>query len=385
MRDAVEDLCSFAGRGPCTDAERRAALWLHDDLRSRGHEAWVETVWVRPQWPWSLALHSALGIAASLTSTAASLVIPSLVVAALAFLSFGLELAGRPGLSTLLFFRRATQLVVVEPAVDGVGGKVILWITANVDAPPRGVVFRDGWRRLGARLRPGPLVWVLIALGGVAAACAARVAGAEGTLLGALQFVPTLVLLLAATAALDVALSAVAPGASDNASGVAAALALHEELSADPPERLAPALLLAGAGELFPFGFRAHLRAERPQAVDTVFLELGPCGDGVPAWHTAHPQLGAAAASVSEPAATRRRPRRPSATGAAHQRRLPAILVRAVDRRNISPRARTGADLPDTVLELSMQTTVDFCLALVDALDAELAVAEPVPAGPLEP
>jgi len=44
----------------CTDAERRAANRLHDRLRAAGHEAWVETVWVRPRWAWSVALHCAL-------------------------------------------------------------------------------------------------------------------------------------------------------------------------------------------------------------------------------------------------------------------------------------------------------------------------------------
>jgi hypothetical protein len=222
MRDVVEDLYTLAPRGACTDAERRAALWLHDELRGRGHEAWMESVWVRPQWPWSLALHSVIGIAASLVSTAEALVVPALVAASLAFVSWLVELAGRP---LLPFYRRATQLVVVEPAVSR---PVTLWITANVDAPRRGFVFRDGIRRWGARLRPGVLGWIGIALAGVVAACVARVVGAEGSVLGGLQFVPTLVLLLAATAAFDIALSEVSPGAGDNASGVAAAVALYE-------------------------------------------------------------------------------------------------------------------------------------------------------------
>ena len=57
-------LSRFEARGPCTDAERRAAGWLHDDLRANGHEAWVETHWVRPQWALSLALHATVGVVA---------------------------------------------------------------------------------------------------------------------------------------------------------------------------------------------------------------------------------------------------------------------------------------------------------------------------------
>lgn len=70
LGEVVEELCRFERRGSCTDAERRAALWLHDEARSRGHEAWVETVWVRPQWWWSPALHAALAVAATLLSVA---------------------------------------------------------------------------------------------------------------------------------------------------------------------------------------------------------------------------------------------------------------------------------------------------------------------------
>ena len=47
LADVTEDLSAFGDRAACSDAERRAALWLHDELRERGHEAWVETVWVR--------------------------------------------------------------------------------------------------------------------------------------------------------------------------------------------------------------------------------------------------------------------------------------------------------------------------------------------------
>jgi len=56
----AEGLARFEARGPCTDAERRAAGWLHDELRAAGHEAWVETHWVRPHWALALALGALL-------------------------------------------------------------------------------------------------------------------------------------------------------------------------------------------------------------------------------------------------------------------------------------------------------------------------------------
>ena len=69
----AEGLARFEARGPCTDAERRAAGWLHDELRAAGHEAWVETHWVRPQWALSLALHATLGVVASVLAITAPL------------------------------------------------------------------------------------------------------------------------------------------------------------------------------------------------------------------------------------------------------------------------------------------------------------------------
>jgi hypothetical protein len=98
----------------------------------------------------------------------------------------------------------------------------------------------------------------------VAGAAGARLGGVEATWLGALQLAPTVVLLVAFAAAVDIALSGFSPGANDNASGVAVAIALFEQLRRDG----APALLLVGAGHA----------VRRPRGD----LELGPCGAGRP-------------------------------------------------------------------------------------------------------
>jgi len=386
MRATVEQLAGFSNRAPCSDAERRAALWLHDDLRARGHEAWVETVWVRPQWAASLLLHSTLGVVASLLSTAAPL--PALVLAALVALSYGLEATGRGGLLRLLFFRRATQVVVVEPPDPD---RIALLITANTDAPRQGIAFRDGLRRMGARLGrgrlPTSLGWVVLALAGVAAAAGARAAGAEGPAVGAPQFVPTLLLLLAAAVALDAALSNQSTGAGDDASGVAVACALHEALVRTPPAHLSPGLLLAGAGEAFPLGLAALLRRERPAPAATVVLEIGPCAGGDPAYSARvgvlfpgrlHHQLAAAcewtAAELPDLGVRPAALRRPSATLAARSRRLPAVGVRAVDDAGVPSRSRTPRDTLEHVDDEALARTLQFCLAMVDVLDADLGV-----------
>jgi hypothetical protein len=327
MQSVVDGLCAISGRGACTDAERRAALWLHDELRSRGHEAWVETRWVRPQRYGTLALGCLLAVAGSLLST----IVPfaGLAVAAAGGLTLALE-AG--GWTVPLFPRRATQHVLTD-APDVLTPLVI---AAAYDAPRRGLVLNDRWRR---RLRPR---WGLAACGVAAAGAAcARAGGVEGTWLGAVQLVPTVVLLVAFAAAVDIALSGFSPGANDNASGVAVALALFDELRRRPLRALAPALLLVGAGHAVPRAVAAHLRAER---IHGVVLEIGPCGDGAPA------EGG----------------RRPA-----------GVRIAGAD-----TRAHQADDTPDHVSRAAMEAALDLALGVVDALDAELSAAAPAASRP---
>jgi hypothetical protein len=311
--DAIaEGLARFEARGPCTDAERRAAAWLHDELRDAGHEAWVETHWVRPQWPLSIALHATIGVVASLVAISAPL--PGLIAAAVATLSMALEGLGLPGLLRLAFPRRATQNVLTVPEEGG----VTLLIAAPYAAP------RGGF---GRRWVEGRQLWVAGALLLVAVCAGLRVLDLGGLWLGLLQFVPTIGLLLALAAAGDAAVAAYVAG---REAAPAVAVALHDELRRNPPDRLSPALLLHGA-------LRAHLRREKPDRRSTVLLELGP-GAG---YASSHPKLRAAA----ERAGAGQRVRRPWIG------RVPTLWI--------------GVDAAD-------EAALDRALACVDAIDAEL-------------
>jgi hypothetical protein len=372
-------LARFEDRGPCSDAERRAAAWLHDELRAAGHEAWVETHWVRPQWALSLALHATLGVVASLLAIATPL--PAAILAALAALSMAVEASGRSGPLRYLFPRRATQNVLTVPDEEGGAPDITLLICARYDAPRGGLITRDGPRRLAARLRRrlgghalGPRAWVALALAAVAVCAGLRELGVDGAWLGLAQFVPTIALLGALAAAGDVAVSPVSPAAGDNASGVGVALALHAELTRNPPDALAPALLLYGAGEGGPSAVRAHLRRERLDRERVVVLELGPCGAGSPAYATAHPQLRAACERAAEAldGAARTPLRRSGAAAAARGRRLPAAWTGARDAAGIAPRSRQPSDTLEHLEPASADAVLDFALACVDALDADV-------------
>jgi hypothetical protein len=198
-----------------------------------------------------------------------------------------------------------------------------------------------------------------------------RALGVEGFGLGLVQFVPTIALLGALAAAGDIVVSPVSPGAADNAAGVGVAVALHEELTRNPPAALAPALLLFGAGEGGPPAVRAHLRRERLDRTRVVVLELGPCGAGAPAYATAHPQLRAACERALG-GATRAPLRRSTAAAAARSRRLPAAWIGALDADGIVPRSRQPSDTLERLDPAAGEAVLDFALACVDALDAEL-------------
>ena len=258
LSKTVEALGCFERRGPCTDAERRAAGWLHDDLRARGHEAWVETHWVRPQWALSLALHCALGVIGSVTA----IYVPAagLALALLAAISLAVEASGRTGPLRLAFPRRATQHVLTTPAA---GRARTLLICARYDAGRTA----------------GPRAWLATACVVVAACAAARLAGVDGLALGIAQFVPTVALLVGLAWAVDLAPSRRTSETDAGASCAAVALALHDVLSRNPPERLSPALLLYGAGSAGRQTLRSHLRRERVDRAATAVLEIEPATD----------------------------------------------------------------------------------------------------------
>lgn len=361
-RDAIERLCEFEDRAACTDAERRAAAWLHDRLRADGHEAWVETRWVRPQRWATVVLAAATAAGGSLVSVAVPVAGAAAAGAAAVVLAF--EAFGRVSPVRMLFARRATQHVLTEAAGSGVAEArdVTLIIAAAYDAPRRGAIFAARWRRLARTVR-SPLGWLAGCAALVTAAAGARAAGVDATWLGIAQLLPTAVLIVAVAAAIDVALSPASPGANESASAAALALALHAALVRDPPARVAPALLLHGAASAAPEALRRHLRGERLDPRAAVVLAVRPCGAGTPAWASRHPQLRALDVRASGP-----RPTPPAATGS-----LPALALGCLDERGVVPRAHQADDLPEHVDDAALAGALALALDLVDALDATLA------------
>jgi hypothetical protein len=235
----IEEICSFEGRLAGTDAERRLANRLSDELGSATRSSVVEPIWVQPQWAIVHLLHCLLAIAGSVLAPSQPAVGFAIVLAAAT--SAYLDLSGRWYLIRRLLFRRASQNVHVSggdrlAAADA--PRVIL--CANLDAPRTGAAYnRLPTRLLERASRRFPVmasptrIWFW-SIGLLLIPIGARMAGADATWLDLVQLAPTLILIVACFLLGEIALSPASPGANSNASGVAAAIESLRLLDADP-------------------------------------------------------------------------------------------------------------------------------------------------------
>ena len=288
--EVIRELCSFEGRRAGTDAERRAANWLAKRLRNSGRRAEVEPTYVHPQYGLVHAAHCALGFAGSLAAIAQPAVGFGVVLAAA--VSTYLDVNARFYLLRRLFFRRASQNVVSPGRRPNAPARLLL--CAHYDAARTGAAFDPKRVARGTRLAhrlPVPLgpfrvqFWSMAVLLPI---LGARMAGVDSALISLLQLPPTLILLVGVFLLSDIELSAVVPGANDNASGVATVLSLAAELDAEEPRNLDVWLLLTGGEECLWEGMRAFVRARRKslERESTYFVVLDAVGGGTVRYET---------------------------------------------------------------------------------------------------
>jgi hypothetical protein len=401
--DTAAGLASFAGRGAGTDAERRAAHWLVQQVRSPRRGVRLETFWSRPNWALAHVWHVLLAIVGSLLMVHHATLGGALVlVALLSVLADGIT--GRsPG--RRLTPERASQNVVSPAPAPAAGDDaapsagtppVRLIVTANYDAGRTGLAYRDAIRRPVAALKrfagrgaltPGWLGWLCIELLWLLGVAALRADGATGTPIGVLQLVPTAALVIELALLLDLAAGPFGPAAGDNASGAAVALALVRALDASPPRNVAVDLVLQGAADGSMTGLRRHLRGRRRELSPrhTVVLGIGPCGAGDPCWWVSDGPLvplrylarlrGLAARLAAEGGglAVAHRGRGTSPALPARARGLPALTLGAVDHRGLAPRSHQRDDVPEALESAALDAVLQFALLLVDELDSELS------------
>jgi hypothetical protein len=287
--EIARSLAAIPDRGVGTDAERRSALGLAEEIRRPGRrDASLEAFWCRPNWALAQTWHTGLGVAGSLVSVASHWVGAGLLGAALVFTLADALFAVSPG--RRLTPEHASQNVV-SPAPRGASPAVRLIITANLDAARQGLG-RRSLSGLTSRLRgltggraPGWAGWLAVALTLALAAALLRATGNSGTAVKVLQLVPTAGLVIALALLLELAAAAWGPGPGDNATGVGVALALTRALDAAPPAHATVELVLTGAGDGEAIGLSRYLRAHRDRRPgNTIVLGIGPCTGSRAAW-----------------------------------------------------------------------------------------------------
>ena len=388
--EVIRQLCSFEGRGPGTDAERRAANALAARLRGMGRRAELEPFFSHPQYAVVHLIHAALGIAGSLLATVQPAAGFALVLFAAA--STYLDLNTRLYLVRSLLFRRVSQNVVSPGVRPDAPGRLILM--AHYDAARTGYVFSKGSKRIRrlperTRLALGPFrVFFWLGLAPLLPVLGARMAGLDPTWLNAVQAIPTIVLIVAAFLLIDIALSDIVPGAYDNASGVAAVLSAAEDLTANAPENLDVWIVLTGSEESFCEGSRAFVQSHRKELdrAGTYFLNVDSVSAGKVAYEVSQGavisvphdrllvELAEALGSAGTPDGGAMPIRHPVLDDALPPRirKLRSITLRTTDETgNLAPWYHTHDDTPERVDPAALDHATDFVVALSRLVDRE--------------
>ena len=393
--EVVRELCSFEGRGPGTDAERRAANMLAGRLRAIGRRVQIEPFFSHPQYPVVHLIHAAIGVAGSLVA----LIQPAAGFALVFFaaISTYLDLNTRLYLVRSLLFRRISQNVVSPGNRPDAPARLILM--AHYDAARTGYIFSKGSKRIRRvperfRLGLGPFrLFFWAGLAPLLPVLAARMAGLDPSWLSILQAIPTIVLIVAGFLLIDIALSEIVPGAYDNASGVAAVLSAAESLTADPPANLDVWVLLAGSEESLCEGSRAFVRAQRKQLdrETTRFINVDSVSYGEVAYEISQgavisfnhdPQLIELCEALSSAGAGEAKPIRHSALDDAlppRVLRMRSITIRTTDAEgNLAPWYHTHEDTLERVDAAALTRATEFVVGLARLLDREAGRRRPV-------
>ena len=393
--ELIRRLCSFEGRRTGTDAERRAANDLAKRLRSPSRRVDIEPIYVQPQWALVHAVHCALAVAGGLVAIEWPAI--GFAIVLVTAVSMYLDLNGRIYLLRRLFFRRVSQNVVARGTRPDAPARVIL--CAHYDAPRTGRAFEDRSKNLASnvqhalRLPLGPFRILFWSVAFLLPIVGARMAGIESDWVGFLQLFPTIILMLGTALLIDISLSAPSPGANDNASGVATAISMAEELDADAPENLDVWVVLTGGEESLQEGMRSFLRSHRDDVdrESSYIVCLDTVGEGEVRYEAAagwvvtflmddHLTGLCEAIASTDGDRPRARPIRNGYGGdavLARAHRYRATTITCIPPVGYVPAQHTHDDVPDRIDPDALERAHGFALDLVRLLDRDVGRRAP--------
>ena len=382
LRAEIDALVDVGPRAPGSDAERRGAAHLKQRLQGIGRHAELEAFEVWPGWPLGYAILAALAVLGSVLSVSLPALGAALALVAtlLTFLDVGVLL---PTVRRLLG-RRASQNVVSWGDRDKPG---LLVLAAHYDAGRGGIALSQKaqarWAAFGNLIRRpiGPLepfFWAQLA---VLVCCVLRLAGLGGFLFTLIQFIPTVLLIVAVALLLDIALAPTRAGENDNATGAALALRLAERFGGGRLDHFDVHVLLTGGQKALAAGSRAFLKRHKRDLPRerTVVLNIDAVGSGTVRYTSregpllavkSHPQLVALCQAIAEDdedesafGARAIVNRSPSDGYAARSAGLPAITIGCRGRLDY---------VPDRVDPEAIERAEAFCAELIRRVDAEV-------------
>lgn len=290
LEERVRALEAMGHRGSATAAEARAATWLRDHMQELGLDAGLEPFEGESSGAIRPLLHvviAALGLPwLWLYPTATALIGVGVLASFLMEFHFRRPLLGR-----FLITERSRNVVGRLPAAGTPRGRIV--VVAHYDTQKTGRIWDQGLQeRVGPWLHrlPGPLRspmgLVLIAFAVQWILGLAVLNGSTGWLIVLTALVLLAVYALSCWLLADWAGSPSVPGANDNATGVALALALAEEWVASPVLGVDLEIVLTGCEESGLHGADAWAQAHAHEAehLPLAFLNLDSFGYGPPAY-----------------------------------------------------------------------------------------------------
>ena len=280
LRADIEALSAIE-RGSAGPGERSSAEWVAQRLREEGGEdVRLECFPYQGTFAHAQALHYAAGLLTALGAPRP--------LAAAALLSFELDFSGRSQWIRGLLPQTEGTNVVARLGARGERLRTLV-LVAHHDAARTGLMWDPRLLAAGDRTAARTGRHPSLALPAEVALILAALAGGRGgrpsrRLRRVLRGLSAGVLASAIGLALDQARSATVPGANDNASGVAAVLALAGRLAGARPEGLEVIVLICGCEESGMGGMGAWLRAHGHtlDPATTLVLGLDTVGSGEP-------------------------------------------------------------------------------------------------------